>query len=158
MLQAPGRTLRCVLRCLRRPSALSAPTLMTAASPRPRLRPKPPLVAVIGTTGVGKTDLGVELALALRSRAPPGSTFPPLQRDADDSPRGPEAAHVINHDSMQCYRGLDTITNKATEDEMRGVPHHLMGFLEPGEEWSVNDFLRDALAKVSGHKPPEQVV
>ncbi|GAA5976534.1 hypothetical protein JCM10908_005534 [Rhodotorula pacifica] len=110
-------------------------------SARPRTRPKPPLVAVIGTTGVGKTDLGVELALALKSRASQStctSQEAPMLREAQ----------VINHDSMQCYRGLDTITNKATEEEMRGVPHHLMGFLEPGEEWSVNDFLRDALAKI----------
>ena len=84
---------------------------------------------------MGKTDLGVELALALRQSRPVEST--------------PTTAEVINHDSMQCYRGLDAITNKATEEEMRGVPHHLMGFLEPGQDWSVNDFLRDALAKVS---------
>ncbi|KWU44068.1 tRNA dimethylallyltransferase [Rhodotorula sp. JG-1b] len=105
------------------------------ASRRPRARSKPPLVAVIGTTGVGKTDLGVELALALRQSRQSTAT--------------PTTAEVINHDSMQCYRGLDTITNKATEKEMRGVPHHLMGFLEPGQDWSVNDFLRDALAKAS---------
>ncbi|KAJ8295762.1 tRNA dimethylallyltransferase [Rhodotorula toruloides] len=91
---------------------------------------KPKLVAVIGTTGVGKTDLGVELAKALGRRE-----------------RAPFEAEVVNHDSMQCYRGLDVITNKATVEEMRGVPHHLMGFLEPGEEWSVNEFLRDALDK-----------
>ena len=109
--------------------------LMRAA--RPRTRSKPPLVAVIGTTGVGKTDLGVELALALRQ-----------SRSTESTPT-PTTAQVINHDSMQCYRGLDTITNKATEEEMRGVPHHLMGFLEPGQDWSVNDFLRDALARAS---------
>ncbi|GAA6052700.1 hypothetical protein JCM3770_007181 [Rhodotorula araucariae] len=92
---------------------------------------KPPLVAVIGTTGVGKTDLGVELAKALSSRASP-----------------PKHGEILNHDSMQCYRGLDVITNKATAEEMQGVPHHLMGFLEPGEEWGVNEFLRDALDKI----------
>ncbi|GAA5947334.1 hypothetical protein JCM3775_005368 [Rhodotorula graminis] len=106
-----------------------------SSSPTPRR--KQPLVAVIGTTGVGKTDLGVELALALSS---PGTLSP--------SPRPPRRAEVINHDSMQCYRGLDVITNKATQDEMRGVEHHLMGFLEPGREWGVNDFVRDALDKI----------
>ncbi|TKA57427.1 hypothetical protein B0A53_00656 [Rhodotorula sp. CCFEE 5036] len=95
--------------------------------PRPRTRSKPPLVAVIGTTGVGKTDLGVELALALRQ-----------SRSTESTPT-PTTAQVINHDSMQCYRGLDTITNKATEEEMRGVPHHLMGFLEPGQDWSIDE-------------------
>ncbi|POY72537.1 hypothetical protein BMF94_4363 [Rhodotorula taiwanensis] len=114
--------------------------MATTGPTRPRTRQKPPLVAVIGTTGVGKTDLGVELARALaarRSASPASPSTAPYQ-----------SAEIINHDSMQCYRGLDTITNKATEEEMRGVPHHLMGFLDPSEEWSVNEFLRDALAKV----------
>lgn len=97
----------------------------------PTPRSKPPLVAIVGTTGVGKTDLGVELAKALSARTV-----------------APTRAEVLNHDSMQCYRGLDVITNKATAQEMRGVEHHLMGFLDPGSEWGVNDFLRDALAKV----------
>lgn len=97
----------------------------------PTPRSKPPLVAIVGTTGVGKTDLGVELAKALSARTV-----------------APTRAEVLNHDSMQCYRGLDVITNKATAEEMRGVDHHLMGFLDPGSEWGVNDFLRDALAKV----------
>ncbi|KAN0066085.1 Leucyl aminopeptidase yscIV [Thecaphora frezii] len=44
---------------------------------------------------------------------------------------------------MQIYQGLDIITNKATEDEMKGVPHHLMGFLEPGQEYDVAQFIRD---------------
>ena len=92
---------------------------------------KPSLVAVIGTTGVGKSQLGVELAKSLSLRKSP-----------------PSCAEVLNHDSMQCYRGLDVITNKATEEEMEGVPHHLMNFLDPGGEWRVNDFQRDALAKV----------
>ncbi|GEM07058.1 tRNA dimethylallyltransferase [Rhodotorula toruloides] len=96
----------------------------------PKAGENPKLVAVIGTTGVGKTDLGVELAKALQRRE-----------------RAPFEGEVVNHDSMQCYRGLDIITNKATVEEMQGVPHHLMGFLEPGEEWSVNEFLRDALDK-----------
>ncbi|GAA6059309.1 hypothetical protein JCM10212_005889 [Sporobolomyces blumeae] len=94
-------------------------------------RPKPSLVAVIGTTGVGKSQLGVELAHALSKRT-----------------RSPRVGEVVNHDSMQCYRGLDVITNKATLEEMDGVPHHLMGFLEPGDEWGVNEFQRDALAKI----------
>ncbi|KPV76485.1 uncharacterized protein RHOBADRAFT_25555 [Rhodotorula graminis WP1] len=124
----------------RRPPPRLAMSTSPAAPPpssSPTPRRKQPLVAVIGTTGVGKTDLGVELALALSS---PGTLSP--------SPRPPRRAEVINHDSMQCYRGLDVITNKATQDEMRGVEHHLMGFLEPGREWGVNDFVRDALDKI----------
>lgn len=89
------------------------------------------LVAVIGTTGVGKSQLGVELAKSLLNRS-----------------SSPSAGEILNHDSMQCYRGLDVITNKATREEMDGVPHHLMDFLQPGREWGVVDFQRDALAKV----------
>ncbi|GAA5949266.1 hypothetical protein JCM3765_003349 [Sporobolomyces pararoseus] len=92
---------------------------------------KPNLVAVIGTTGVGKSQLGVELAKSLSVRTSP-----------------PSSGEILNHDSMQCYKGLDVVTNKATEDEMDGVPHHLMNFLDPGGEWRVTDFQRDALAKI----------
>ncbi|GAA5932151.1 tRNA dimethylallyltransferase [Sporobolomyces koalae] len=98
---------------------------------RPTTPRKRNLVAVIGTTGVGKSQLGVELAQSLSRNA-----------------SGPKCGEIINHDSMQCYRGLDVITNKATADEMQGVPHHLMDFLAPGEEWRVDDFQRDALNKI----------
>ena len=94
--------------------------------------PKPNLIAVIGTTGVGKSQLGVELAQSLSLR-----TSSPL------------AGEIINHDSMQCYKGLNVITNKATIEEMDGVPHHLMDFLAPGQEWGVTEFQKDALNKVS---------
>lgn len=99
-------------------------------------RSKRNLVAVVGTTGVGKSQLAIELALAIPSFA--------LQ----ESTGGPTAGEIINSDSMQVYRGLDIITNKATEEEMKGVPHHLMGFLSPGEEYRIGEFQRDAVDKV----------
>ncbi|GAA5891416.1 hypothetical protein JCM6882_004687 [Rhodosporidiobolus microsporus] len=108
---------------------------MSSSSSLAGSRSKPNLVAVIGTTGVGKTDLGVALAKSLASRE-----------------SAPVRGEVLNHDSMQCYRGLDVITNKATTEEMDGIPHHLMGFLDPGEEWGVNDFLRDAVDKIDDLK------
>lgn len=104
--------------------------------------PKPPLVAVVGTTGVGKSLLGVELARALAE---------------GDPIAGVSRGEVINTDSMQVYRGLDVITNKATADEMNGVQHHLMGFLSPGEEYRVGEFQSDALAKVSSLASPFQL-
>lgn len=132
-----------MLRCLSRLSSLFSRSSILhqldfrrAMAALPGASEKPRLVAVIGTTGVGKTDLGVELAKALQRRE-----------------RAPFEGEVVNHDSMQCYRGLDVITNKATVEEMQGVPHHLMGFLEPGEEWSVNEFLRDALDRVRAVPP-----
>ncbi|KAI8373023.1 IPP transferase-domain-containing protein [Radiomyces spectabilis] len=77
------------------------------------------IAAVIGTTGVGKSQLGVELCKALRGQ-------------------------VINADSMQVYKGLDIISNKMPAIERQGVPHHLMDFLDPEKEYNVTDFERDA--------------
>ncbi|KAI8912961.1 IPP transferase-domain-containing protein [Powellomyces hirtus] len=78
-----------------------------------------PLLAVVGTTGVGKSQLGVELAKAL-------------------------GGEIVNADSMQVYKGLDVATNKAPIHERQGVPHHLMDFVEPSKEYSVAEFERDA--------------
>ncbi|KAI5481562.1 tRNA dimethylallyltransferase [Pseudohyphozyma bogoriensis] len=96
------------------------------------------LVGVIGTTGVGKSQLAVELALAV----------PTLDLGRSSAPHRPTSGEIINSDSMQVYRGLDVITNKATAEEMKGVEHHLMGFLNPGDEYQVGEFQVDALAKV----------
>lgn len=50
---------------------------------------------------------------------------------------------------MQMYRGLPIITNKITEEEMKGVPHHLLGFLDTKDAWKVNQFVVEAEQKVS---------
>ncbi|KAJ3182211.1 hypothetical protein HDU85_003253 [Gaertneriomyces sp. JEL0708] len=82
-----------------------------------------PVLVVVGTTGVGKSQLGVELAKAVDGE-------------------------VINCDSMQVYNGLDIATNKITEKEKAGVRHHLMDFVDPAHEYSVTDFERDALKTI----------
>lgn len=57
---------------------------------------------------------------------------------------------VINGDAMQLYKGLPVITNKITLDEMRGVPHHLLGRIGLEEEtWTVGKFVANALGVVS---------
>lgn len=78
-----------------------------------------PLVVIVGTTGVGKSDLAVHLARYLNGE-------------------------VINGDSMQVYTGLNVITNKMPQAERKGVPHHLMDFLIPRQEFTVKDFLSAA--------------
>lgn len=75
----------------------------------------PPVIAVVGPTASGKSDLGVELALALDGE-------------------------VINADSMQFYRGMDIGTAKISLEERRGVPHHLLDILDVTEEASVSEF------------------
>ncbi|MFJ5955797.1 tRNA (adenosine(37)-N6)-dimethylallyltransferase MiaA [Paenarthrobacter sp. NPDC092416] len=79
---------------------------------------QPPVIAVVGPTGSGKSDLGVELALALDGE-------------------------VINADALQFYRGMDIGTAKISPAERRGVPHHLLDTMEVTEEASVADFQAD---------------
>lgn len=76
--------------------------------------------AVCGPTASGKTSLSVTLAKKLH-------------------------AEVVSCDSMQIYRGMEIGTAKPTADEMQGVPHHLMGFQDPAEPFSVSDYV--ALAR-----------
>lgn len=79
------------------------------------------LVAVVGATATGKSDLAVGLALAL-------------------------GAEAVNADAMQLYRGMDIGTAKLPPAERRGVRHHLLDVLEVTEEASVAAYQRDALA------------
>ena len=83
-----------------------------------------PIVAVVGPTGSGKTDLAVELALALDGE-------------------------VVNADALQFYRGMDIGTAKATPQERRGVPHHLLDVLDVTEEASVSTFQAWARAAIA---------
>lgn len=78
-----------------------------------------PVIAVVGPTGSGKSDLAVSLALEL-------------------------GGEVINADAMQFYRGMDIGTAKITPAERRGVPHHLLDTLDVLQEASVSDFQQQA--------------
>ncbi|TQJ40467.1 tRNA dimethylallyltransferase [Arthrobacter sp. SLBN-112] len=83
----------------------------------------PPVIAVVGPTGSGKSDLAVNLALELDGE-------------------------VINADAMQFYRGMDIGTAKITMAERRGVPHHLLDILDVTQEASVSDFQQQARAVI----------
>ncbi len=82
-----------------------------------------PVVAVVGPTATGKSDLGVELALRL-------------------------GGEVVSADASQLYRGMDVGTAKLTVTERRGVPHHQLDVLEVTEEASVAAYQRHARADV----------
>ncbi len=81
---------------------------------------QPPVVAVVGPTAAGKSELAVALALALR-----GWTG---------------AGEVVNADSMQVYRGMDIGTAKLPPDERRGVRHHVLDLLDVSEPSTVAEF------------------
>ena len=78
-----------------------------------------PVIAVVGPTGTGKSDLGVALARHL-------------------------GGEVINADSMQFYRGMDIGTAKLPEAERGGIAHHLLDILDVTEEASVSAFQTQA--------------
>ncbi len=56
---------------------------------------------------------------------------------------------IINGDSMQIYKGLDIGTAKITEEEMEGVPHHLLSFKEPTESFSVAEYQALVRSKIN---------
>ncbi len=74
------------------------------------------ILAVVGSTASGKTALSVALAKALQGE-------------------------VISCDSMQIYRRMNIGTAKPTPEEMDGVPHHLLDFLEPDESFSCAEYV-----------------
>ncbi len=77
----------------------------------------PPVIAIVGPTAAGKSELAVSLALAL-------------------------GGEVVNADSMQLYRGMDIGTAKLSAQERRGVPHHLIDIMEVTESATVASFQR----------------
>src|SRR3954452_20997990 len=81
------------------------------------------LVAVVGPTATGKSDLAVELALRL-------------------------GGEVVSADAMQLYRGMDIGTAKLSEPERRGVPHHQLDVLEVSEEASLAAYQKAARADI----------
>jgi tRNA dimethylallyltransferase len=81
---------------------------------------QPKLIAVVGPTGAGKSDLG--LAIANQIIAAGGK------------------AEIINSDSMQFYRGMDIGTAKLSLGDRRGVEHHLIDWLEITDESTAAEF------------------
>ncbi len=80
----------------------------------------PKVVVIGGPTGCGKTVYGVMLAERL-------------------------GAEIVNADSMQVYRGMDIGTAKPTEDEKKGIPHHLLDIVNPDEEFNAARYRSEAI-------------
>lgn len=78
-----------------------------------------PVLTVVGPTASGKTALSIELAKHLDGE-------------------------IISADSMQIYKGMDIATAKPTVEEMQGIEHHMLSFIEPGTPYSVAQYAADA--------------
>ncbi len=77
----------------------------------------------MGPTGVGKTDLAIQIA----------TQFP---------------VEIISVDSGMIYRGMDIGTAKPSEEERQSVPHHLIDILDPSDIYSAAQFQEDALGLI----------
>lgn len=75
------------------------------------------VIVISGPTASGKTALSVELAKRYNGE-------------------------VVSADSMQIYTDMDIASAKPTLEERQGIPHHLVGFLDPAESFSVADYVR----------------
>lgn len=84
-----------------------------------------PIYSIVGPTASGKTELGVALALHLGN------------------------GEIINCDSVQIYQEIEIATAKPSVEEMRGVPHHLIGYVSPEISYTAADWAQDAAAKIA---------
>lgn len=81
------------------------------------------IYSIVGPTASGKTEIGVALALRV-------------------------GGEVINCDSVQIYKGIEIATAKPSVEERRGVPHHLINYVEPNVKYTAADWAADAAAKI----------
>lgn len=77
---------------------------------------KKKLIIIAGPTGVGKTELSIMLAQKLNGE-------------------------IISCDSMQIYKHMDIGSAKISNEEMNGIPHHMIDIVSPDEEYSVSEYM-----------------
>ncbi len=85
---------------------------------------KPRVIAIVGPTASGKSDLAVKLAKKFNGE-------------------------IISADSRQVYKGLDIGAGKITKKEMQGIPHHLLDVANPKKQFTVVDFKKLADKAIS---------
>lgn len=76
---------------------------------------KKKVLILAGPTGVGKTELSIELAKKLNGE-------------------------IISADSMQIYKYMDIGSAKITKEEMKEIPHHMIDIIDPSENFSVSEY------------------
>lgn len=79
------------------------------------MKKKDKVIAVVGPTASGKSELALQLAEELNGE-------------------------IISADSRQIYKEFDIATAKPAREEMRGIPHHMLDIVEPTQEFTVADF------------------
>lgn len=82
-----------------------------------------PILAIVGPTASGKSELGIALALRL-------------------------GGEIINCDSVQVYREIEIATAKVPLSERRGIPHHLIDFVPPEVNYTAGEWARYAERKI----------
>jgi tRNA dimethylallyltransferase len=83
----------------------------------------PSIIAIVGPTASGKSELGIELARRI-------------------------GGEIVNCDSVQVYQGIQVATAKVPLAERRGVPHHLIDFVSPLVNFTAADWARAATEKI----------
>ena len=86
-------------------------------------RDRPPCIAILGHTAVGKSALGINLAKRVNGE-------------------------IVSCDSTAVYRGFDIGTDKVPIDQRAGVPHHMIDVADPTEEYSAARYSREAAAVI----------
>ncbi|MDH6533151.1 tRNA dimethylallyltransferase [Aurantimicrobium minutum] len=82
------------------------------------------ILAIVGATGTGKSDLSLDIAGALAARG--------------------MGAEIVNADAMQLYAGMDIGTAKLSVSERRGIPHHMLDVWDVTREAAVADYQAQA--------------
>ena len=82
---------------------------------------KKKIVFLLGPTGIGKSAVAISLAKKIN-------------------------AEIISCDSMQIYRAMDILTSRVTAKQRKKVKHHLLGIIDPGQEYNVAKYRQEALA------------
>ena len=84
---------------------------------------KPVVIVIAGTTASGKTSLSIELAKKINGE-------------------------IVSADSMQIYKYMDIGSAKPTKEEMQGIKHYMIDFVEPNRRYSVADYKRQATESI----------
>jgi tRNA dimethylallyltransferase len=86
------------------------------------------LIAIVGSTGTGKSELAIRIAEAIREEG--------------------SASEIVNSDAMQLYKGMDIGTAKLPLAERRGIEHHLIDVLDVTQESTAAEYQKIARAKI----------